>query len=155
MPSTASSSSLAEAKRLSLAQDLLYSQRPLRQWVVGDSHVAGAAHSRAIGYDELFFDLVIVATIAVFGDDLRERFTGWSEVHRFLLLYGTVISVWRESTLLYNQIGTRRDLFEKASISSIIVCLAGIGLGASTAFRSSYVGAMPAVDISSPSVGAC
>jgi hypothetical protein len=63
-----------------------------------------------------------------FGDDLCERYTWWREVDRFVLLCGAVICTWRESTLLFNQIGTRRDEF---------------GLGASAAFSTSNVASTP------------
>lgn len=37
--------------------------------------------------------------------------------------------------MMWNYVGTKRDLFEKTTVVSLIVCIVGIGAGAETAFR--------------------
>jgi low temperature requirement protein LtrA len=73
--------------------------------------------------------------IAVMGDDLRKHYTGWPEIWRFVLLYGTVISVWHDMTVLWNYVDTKRDFVEQITIILLIICLAGIGTRAEEAFR--------------------
>eukprot|EP00178_Gracilaria_changii_P004023 TRINITY_DN1614_c0_g1_i1.p1 TRINITY_DN1614_c0_g1~~TRINITY_DN1614_c0_g1_i1.p1 ORF type:complete len:604 (-),score=99.45 TRINITY_DN1614_c0_g1_i1:2422-4233(-) len=112
----------------------LFDQRHLQQYFYAET-LYRSAHTRTVGPDELFFDLVLVGGIAALGHELRENFSSWADVEKFFLLFAAIYSSWRVVIMMWNFWGVKKDLFEKISIYAVFFSLIGIALGAHGAFQ--------------------
>lgn len=111
----------------------LVRKRQLQQHFVGDT-LYRTAGMRTVSQDELFLDLIIVAAVAGIGHELRETFTGWPELEKFLLLFGAVYSSWRALVIYWNLWGVSGDMGDKFVVYLTFTLLTAIGAGAHAAF---------------------
>lgn len=124
---------LATKERFFRLRRRLFHERHIHQYWQGET-LFRTAGNRSIGPDELFLDLVIVGGIAALGHELRETFSGWRDVEKFLVLFGALIVSWRSVVFLWNLWGVSSDLIDKFGIYLIFTCLTFISLGAHGAF---------------------
>ena len=123
----------------------LFKPRHLMQYFFNDT-LFRTRETRKVCSEELFLDLVIVASVASLGHELRAAPISWPTVEKFILLFAAVYSSWREAVFVWNLWGIHADLIEKAGIYITFVSLVGIALGAHNAFDD---GVRPYVAISS------
>lgn len=124
---------IAVKERMSRLRHRLFHERHLHQYFCGET-LYRTEGNRSIGADELFLDLVIVGGIAALGHELRETFSGWLDVEKFLLLFGAIFNSWRAVVFLWNLWGVQSDIIDKVSIYLVFFSLTGIALGAHGAF---------------------
>lgn len=135
---------LARHERFGRLRDRLFAERHLMQYFYNDT-LYRTEGNRKIGPDELFLDLVIVGGIAALGHELRETFSGWLDIEKFILLFCALYTSWRTVIMLWNLFDLRSDLIDKAGIYLVFFSLTGIALGAHGAFSD---GVRPYVAIS-------
>lgn len=124
---------LAWHERFARLRGRLFAERHLMQYFYNDTLYRTDGHRR-VGPDELFLDLVIVGGIAALGHELREMYSGWRDVEKFILLFSALYSSWRTVVMLWNLWDLRSDLIDKAGIYLVFFSLTGIALGAHGAF---------------------
>lgn len=118
--------------------DLLWHRRWLRQYF-SEEGVLVREHHRRPSMEELFLDLIIVAALASLSHELRHSFDGWPSVEEFILLFGALYSSWRTVIYMWNAFGSKGDLLDKVGIFLTLTSIAGIGLGAHSAFGDARV----------------
>lgn len=116
--------------------------RHLRQYIQDGTLVREHA-TRAAGPAELFFDLIIVSTLAALGHQLRVKFGDSGDLQKIFLLFTVVWFSWRDTVYLVNVLGSESDLWESVCTLVIMLPLTGIGVGSHDLFTttSSWVSA--------------
>lgn len=104
----------------------LFRKRKLMQYFYNDV-LFRSKERRQLTREELFLDLVLVASIAALGHHLRAHVT-WHSMQTFILLFTAIYSAWRETVLLWNFWGLREDLPAKCSTYLVFVCISGISV---------------------------
>lgn len=135
---------LARKERFRRLRGRLFAERHLMQYFYNET-LYRSEGNRKVGPDELFLDLVIVGGIAALGHELRETFSNWRDVEKFILLFAALYMSWRTVIMLWNLWDLRSDLIDKAGIYLVFFSLTGIALGAHGAFQD---GVRPYVAIS-------
>ena len=85
------------------------------------SEDAAAARSESIGWLELFFDLVVVAAVAVLTEGVREEPT-WSGVGLAVVLYAAIWTAW-SSTVLYANVAADQTRLRVMSVAMLLVAV--------------------------------
>lgn len=105
----------------------LFRRRQLMQYFYNDI-LFRSRSMRHLSREELFLDLVLVASTASLGHHLRESIT-WMNVQIFLLLYMAIYSAFRQVVFSWNLWGVKDDVLEKLGIYLTFVCITGIAIG--------------------------
>lgn len=116
--------------------------RHLRQYIQDGTLVREHA-TRTAGPAELFFDLIIVSTLAALGHQLRVKFGDSGDLQKIFLLFTVVWFSWRDTVYLVNVLGSESDLWESTCTLVVMLPLTGIGVGSHDLFTttSSWVSA--------------
>lgn len=112
--------------RLRYFRRSLFRKRKLMQYFYNDV-LFRSKERRQLTREELFLDLVLVASIAALGHHLRVSVT-WHSLQIFILLFSAIYSAWRTTVLLWNFWGLREDLSAKCCTYSVFVCISGISI---------------------------
>ncbi|GAB0491361.1 hypothetical protein MMPV_002614 [Pyropia vietnamensis] len=107
--------------------------RHLRQYIQDGTLVREHA-TRAAGPSELFFDLIIVSTLAALGHQLRVKFGDSGDLQKIFLLFTVVWFSWRDTVYLVNVLGSESDLWESVCTLVVMLPLTGIGVGSHDLF---------------------
>lgn len=106
----------------------LFKRRQLMQYFYRNVLFRGR-NKRHLSREELFLDLVLVASIASLGHHLRDD-VSWLNIQICLLLYMAIHSAFRQLIFTWNLWGAKDDLIEKFVVYTSFVCITGIALGA-------------------------
>lgn len=87
-------------------RDSLWHRRWLRQYFPEEG-VLIRERVREGHVEELYLDLIVVASIAALAHDLRHGYDGITSVQDFGLLFSALYSSWRTLTLLWNAYGIK------------------------------------------------
>jgi low temperature requirement protein LtrA len=106
-------------------------QKPLlRQYFIGKI-LYRTKHERKVTWDELFFDLVFVAVIALLGQVLHSDVTS-ENIKKFIMLFYPIWSCWLNTTNFTNRFGAH-DLSFKLYVLLNAVLTLGMGITATHA----------------------
>lgn len=127
------------ARQLRRLRRKLFAKRWLRQYFPQQGVLMRENVRKERKEEDLYLDLIVVAAVASLSHELRHHFDGWPSVENFILLFAALYSSWRSLMFLWNGFGTKGDLVDKATVFSVQVCMAGIGLGANAAFTTARI----------------
>jgi len=123
----AASPGAAVAEPPALHGVVLLRRRYLRQYFEGDTLVREVSE-RKVSYDELFLDLIMVASLATLNHELRADVT-WLSLGRFVTGFGSLWIIWRDVGFQWNLWGSYGDLLDWAIVLVLMSCMMLIAIG--------------------------